>query len=139
MMTPEQIFLVQQSWEKVLPISQTAGELFYDRLTELVPQLENLIDSDHVEQIKKLMTSFNLVINSLNDPDMLKPVLELLGQRHVGYGVIETDYSAASDAFCWALKHSLGKDFTDEVQAAWLEVFHFLSDNMDTSKHSYIN
>ncbi len=138
-MTPEQIFLVQQSWEKVLPISQTAGELFYERLTELEPEFEKLINSDHVEQIKKLMTSFNLVINSLNDPDMLKPVLELLGERHVGYGVIETDYNAASNAFCWALKHSLKEDFTSEVQAAWLEVFHFLSARMETTKNNYIN
>ena len=36
-MNSEQIALVQNTWEKVLPISETAAELFYNRLFETDP------------------------------------------------------------------------------------------------------
>ena len=37
-MTPEEIKIVKQSWHQVEPMSQLAGELFYDRLLEIKPE-----------------------------------------------------------------------------------------------------
>ena len=37
-MTPDQVKLVQQSFAKVAPISETAAVLFYDRLFEIAPR-----------------------------------------------------------------------------------------------------
>jgi hypothetical protein len=39
-MTPQQVALIQESWRKVLPISDTAAELFYSRLFTLDPTLK---------------------------------------------------------------------------------------------------
>ena len=41
-MTPEQVTLVQESFELVVPIAETAAVLFYDRLFELDPSLRPL-------------------------------------------------------------------------------------------------
>lgn len=56
-MTPEQISLVQQSFEHVEPIADTAAELFYGRLFEIAPEVEPLFGDDMVEQGRKLMST----------------------------------------------------------------------------------
>ena len=42
-MTPQQISLVTASWQKVMPISDTAAELFYGKLFEMDPALKPLL------------------------------------------------------------------------------------------------
>ena len=55
-MTPRQIGLIGSSWDKVLPIQETAAELFYGKLFEIDPELKPLFKGDMVEQGKKLFT-----------------------------------------------------------------------------------
>jgi hypothetical protein len=38
-MTPDQVKLVQQSFAKVVPISDQAAVIFYDRLFEIAPSV----------------------------------------------------------------------------------------------------
>ena len=45
-MTPEQAILVKTTWEKVIPISDKAAELFYGKLFELDPSLKSLFKGD---------------------------------------------------------------------------------------------
>ena len=45
-MTPQQISLVTASWQKVMPISDTAAELFYGKLFEMDPALKPLFKGD---------------------------------------------------------------------------------------------
>ena len=44
-MTPDQVNLVQQSFAKVVPISDAAAVLFYDRLFEIAPQVKAMFPS----------------------------------------------------------------------------------------------
>ena len=39
-MTPDQVKLVQQSFARVVPISEQAAAIFYDRLFEVAPQVK---------------------------------------------------------------------------------------------------
>jgi len=54
-MTPEQIKLVQDSFKSVIPIADTAADIFYGRLFEVAPQLRPMFPQDMSEQKKKLM------------------------------------------------------------------------------------
>ena len=55
-MTPEHKQIVQNTWEQIAPIADTAAELFYGRLFELDPMLRQLFASTNMEaQGKKLM------------------------------------------------------------------------------------
>jgi hypothetical protein len=54
-MTEDDKQLVRDSWAKVIPISDKAAELFYNRLFELDPSLRPLFTSDMTEQGRKLM------------------------------------------------------------------------------------
>ena len=65
-MTPEKIALVRSSWQQVLPIKDTAAQLFYGQLFELDPSLRGMFKGDMVEQGRKLMAMINTVVNSLD-------------------------------------------------------------------------
>ena len=46
MVSPEEVSLVQASWAKVVPISDTAADLFYQKLFELDASLEKLFPEE---------------------------------------------------------------------------------------------
>src|SRR5690606_33112237 len=115
--------LVRESWAKVLPISEKAAELFYGRLFELDPTLKFLFKAPIEVQGKLLMKALDGAVGGLDDLDALVPVLQELGKRHAGYGVIEKDYDTVGEAFLWTLGQGLGEGFTPEVKAAWAEVY----------------
>ena len=129
-MTPEQIKLVQSSWEKVKPISEKAAELFYAKLFELNPAYRDLFPDDIVPQGRKLMTMINTAVSSLNNLEAVVPAIEAMGKRHVGYGVTAEDYDVVGEALLWTLGAGLGEAFTDEVKQAWTETYVILSTTM---------
>jgi hemoglobin-like flavoprotein len=134
-MTPDQIALVQGSWEKVKPISSQAAELFYGRLFELDPSLKSLFKGDMKEQGKKLMTTLNLAVASLTKLDTILPAVRELGRRHVQYGVPLSSYETVGEALLWTLEKGLGDEFTDDVKEAWTLTYMAISNVMiDASK-----
>lgn len=129
-MTPEQVALIKGSWEKVLPISETAAELFYGKLFELDADLKPLFKGDMKEQGAKLMKMINTVVNSLDKLDTIVPAVQSLGERHVGYGVKDEHYDTVAAALLWTLGQGLGDDFTDEVKEAWTAAYVILATTM---------
>jgi hemoglobin-like flavoprotein len=126
-MNAEQKVLVQESFAKVLPISETAADLFYNRLFELDPSLRPLFKGDMKDQGRKLMDMINVAVKGLDDLDKIVPAVQALGERHGGYGVKDKDYDTVATALLWTLEQGLGNDFTPEVKAAWVEVYILLS------------
>lgn len=129
-MTPEQITLIQNSWAKVVPISETAAELFYGRLFEIAPEVKPYFKGDMPEQGKKLMTMIGTAVNALNNLEAVVPAVQDLGKRHVGYGVKKEDYDSVGAALIWTLEQGLGDDFTDDTKEAWVTVYGVLSGAM---------
>ncbi len=129
-MTPTQVELVQTTWEKVVPISETAAALFYGKLFELDPSLKPLFTSDIKEQGKKLMQMITVAVRGLNDLGKLVPAVQELGRRHVGYGVKDEHYATVGTALLWTLEKGLGDAFTPDVKEAWATVYGILADTM---------
>lgn len=121
---------VQASWSRVEPISSTAGDLFYDKLFELDPELRNLFKGDMADQKAKLMQMIGTAVKMLDRLDELDPVLVRLGGRHVDYGVRPEHYATVGAALLDTLSKGLGDDFTPDVEAAWTEVYGVLKDAM---------
>ncbi len=123
-MQPSDVALVQQSWEQVLPIADTAAQLFYGRLFELDPTLKRMFaQTDMAEQRKKLMQIITVAVRGLNRLDELVPAVEALGSRHAGYGVTEGHYNTVGEALLWTLEKGLGDAFTAQTRAAWTETY----------------
>ncbi|MEP1554685.1 MAG: globin family protein [Paraglaciecola sp.] len=126
-MNKYQITLVQESFSKIIPISSLAAELFYSKLFELNPKLKPLFKQDITEQGTKLMKMLGVAVNNLNNLEMLIPIVQTLGERHIGYGVKEEHYDTVGEALIWTLEQGLGKDFTPELKDAWLITYTTLA------------
>jgi hemoglobin-like flavoprotein len=129
-MTPTQIELVQGSWKKVLPISNTAAELFYTQLFLLDPTVKSLFKGDMKEQGRKLMTMIGVAVGGLSRLDSIVPAVQELGRRHAGYGVQDKHYDTVGAALLWTLEQGLGEAFTPEVKSAWTDVYAVLARTM---------
>jgi hemoglobin-like flavoprotein len=129
-MTPHQVELVQTTWEKVVPISEQAAALFYNRLFEIDPELKPMFKSDIKEQGRKLMQMITVAVRGLKDLGKLVPPVEDMGRRHVSYGVRSRDYETVGSALLWTLDKGLGDAFTPEVKEAWATVYGVLSTTM---------
>lgn len=122
-MTPTQITLVKESWEKVLPIQETAAELFYNRLFEVYPEVKPYFQGDMKEQGKKLMGMINTAVNGLDNLEGLIEPIKDLGKRHVDYGVKQEDYDKVGSSLLWTLEQGLKDEFTPQVKQAWTDTY----------------
>ncbi len=146
MLTEEQKAAIVRSWRLVLPISETAAELFYRRLFELDPASRDLFPQDMAAQRRKLMQTLHFVVKALDWPesawaDEIDPQEDLflvvlaLGRRHRRlYQVKDEQYELVGAALLWTLDQGLGEAFTPEVQAAWGRVYTLLATLMKCAK-----
>ena len=127
-MNPEQKRLIKETWSLVVPIADTAAQLFYDRLFEIDPTARALFTTTNMgEQRKKLMQTLTVALQGLDNLDALIPVIENLGRRHRGYGVTATHYESVGAALIWTLERGLGDAWTPEAAAAWTELYGVLA------------
>jgi hemoglobin-like flavoprotein len=126
-MNPTQIKLVQESFAKVAPISETAAVLFYDRLFEIAPQVRAMFPADMTEQRRKLMATLAVVVNGLNNLESILPAASALATRHVSYGAKAEHYPVVGAALLWTLEKGLGDAWTPEVAEAWTAAYATLS------------
>ena len=127
-MTPDQVKLVQSSFSKVVPISEQAAVLFYDRLFEIAPQVKSMFPADMREQRKKLMLA--AVVNGLGNLESILPAASALATRHVSYGAKAEHYPVVGTALLWTLEKGLGDGWTPEVADAWTTAYGTLSGYM---------
>jgi hemoglobin-like flavoprotein len=126
-MTPQQIALVQTSFLTVQPILDTAAGLFYDRLFELDPTLRPLFRTSRDQQTRMLAQALTIVVKSLDRLDAIRPAVEALGRRHVGYGVRDEHYETVGAALLWTLQEGLGSAFTPAVRDAWSAAYGWIA------------
>jgi hemoglobin-like flavoprotein len=129
-MTPQQIALVQGSFAKVAPISETAAMLFYDRLFEIAPQVKVLFPDDMAEQRRKLMVMLAAVVKGLDNLESILPAASALARRHVTYGAKAEHYPVVGAALLWTLEKGLGDGWTPDLADAWATAYGTLSGYM---------
>jgi hemoglobin-like flavoprotein len=127
--------LVQSTFAMVVPIAETASDIFYTKLFELDPSLKALFKGDIKDQGRKLMTMLAAAVKGLDDLAGLVPIVQDLGKRHVGYGVTDAHYDTVGAALLSTLETGLGDAWNEEVKAAWVSVYTVLATTMkDASK-----
>ena len=129
-MNDHTIQLVRDSFDLVEPIAPQAAARFYANLFAIDPSVRPLFRSDMIQLGEHLMSMFGMTVAALRDPDVLKPALQSLGQRHAGYGVRDAHYDSAGIALVKTLRESLGVAFTEAVEAAWVEVYDTIASTM---------
>jgi hemoglobin-like flavoprotein len=129
-MTPTQVKLVQESFSRVAPISETAAEIFYDRLFEVAPAVKAMFPADMTEQRKKLMMVLAAVVNGLGILESILPAASALAKRHVSYGAKPEHYPVVGGALLYTLEKGLGDAWTPELADAWTAAYGTLSGYM---------
>ena len=129
-MTPQQVDLVQRSWRSVLPVGDTAAELFYGKLFSLDDSLRSLFKGDMREQGRNLTAMISVTVGALSRPERITLALQQLGRRHAAYGVQPRHYDFVAVALLWMLEQCLGEAFTSQTAEAWTEVYRFMARTM---------
>ena len=129
-MTPKPLELVQSSFAQVAPIADEAAALFYHNLFSADPSLKPLFKGDMQAQGKKLMQMIGVAVGKLNELDVLVPVLQRLGERHLDYGVEDSHYATVGGALLKTLGQGLGDVFTEEVEQAWTTAYGVMANTM---------
>jgi hemoglobin-like flavoprotein len=138
-MTRNQKQLVQATWKQVLPIADEAASLFYQRLFEIDPSAQALFGAtDIAQQRKKLLQVLSMAVAGLDRLDMLTGIVEDLGRRHAGYGVVDAHYDSVGAALLWTLEQGLGENWTPEAANAWTEVYELLAGVMRREMHKAV-
>jgi nitric oxide dioxygenase len=102
-MTGEQIRLVRVTGLEVAPIA------------------------DMDQQRAKLMRTLTVAVGALDKLETIRPALENLGRRHVGYGVEDRHYDLVGTALPWTLEQGLGDGYTAEMAEAWAAAYTTLA------------
>lgn len=133
---------IVRSWRLVVPIAETAAELFYKRLFELKPEYVDLFPADMSGQRRKLVTMLSFIVKSLDwmqedweeeiDPeDDLALVVLAMGRRHSSlYKIPDESYDHVGAALIWTLEQGLGDAFTPDLRDSWTRLYHLLATTM---------
>ncbi len=119
-MTPAQVSLIRETWRQVVPRADQVAALFYKRLFEIDPSLRELFtEVDLAAQGRRLAKALGDLVAALDSIEDFVPALEVLGRRHVGYGVRDQHYDSVGEALLWTLETGLGPAWTGEAAEAW--------------------
>lgn len=127
--------MVVRSWRLVLPIAETAADLFYKRLFELRPDVRQYFPEDMSGQKKKFVQMLGFIVKSMDWPesawdDEVAPEEDLflvvlaLGRRHTElYRVPDESYGPVGEALLWTLDYGIGKEFDATLRGAWAKLY----------------
>jgi hemoglobin-like flavoprotein len=140
--TDEEKKAILGSWRLVVPIADTAADLFYRRLFELRPDYRGLFPDDMSNQKRKLVKMLAFIVKSIDWMDAqwkdnvapnedLMLVILAMGRRHSTlYRIPDESYGAVGEALIWTLDYGLGDAFTGTVKTAWIRLYTYVANAM---------
>ncbi len=99
------------------------SEYFHDELFRLAPETRQLYRMNLVIQGRLLIDRMSMIVTQMHDIEALRPFVEDLAIRHVGYGVRPEHYPLVRQALVAAFRRLLGTQFTSEAETAWTEAY----------------
>ena len=129
-MTPEQIKLVQSSFERARPELPVLATRFYQELFAHNPALRALFTTDMALQKVRFAEKLTEIVRAFPRLDELLAHTRALGARHVGYGVRVADYQTVGEALVAALAAVLGDSFDTQTREAWHIAYNLVAETM---------
>ncbi len=129
-MTPEQITLVQSSFERLGPQLPAMATRFYQELFGRDPALRDLFTTDLTQQEVRFAEKLTEIVRAMPRLDELLTHTRALGARHLGYGVRAADYETVGAALLAALAAILGISFDAPTRQAWTLAYNLVAETM---------
>jgi hemoglobin-like flavoprotein len=128
--TPEQITLVQSSFERLGTQLPAMATRFYRELFARDPALRPLFTTPLAEQEVRFAEKLTEIVQAMPRLDELLTHTRALGARHVAYGVRAADYRTLGDALLAALAAVLGDSFDARTREAWTLAYNLVAETM---------
>ncbi len=135
-MTPDQIEHVRGTWVLATVNPPAMTRLFYATLFRIDPSCKELFVGDLEMQGRKLASTLNFVVASLDDLDKLVPTAQELARKHLEFDVTQEQYASVGAALLETLRQLLGANFTSEHHEAWTAVYGVLAEVMIDAAYS---
>jgi hemoglobin-like flavoprotein len=133
-----QVFILEQSFNRILMQKQAFAQTFYNRLFEQFPQVKPLfMNTDMKLQQNKLLGALALVVSNLRHPEKLAEPLKELGKRHESYHVHPEHYAMVGTILVEALAR-FDPVWTLELQTAWVGAYQAVVEYMSVEPHSQV-
>jgi hemoglobin-like flavoprotein len=129
-MTPEQITLVQSSFERLGPQLPAMATRFYQELFGRDPALRDLFTTDLAQQEVKFAEKLTEIVRAMPRLDKLLTHTRALGARHRGYGARAANYETVGAALLAALAAILGSSFDAPTRQAWTLAYNLVAETM---------
>jgi len=129
-MTPEQITLVQSSFERLGPQLPAMATRFYQELFTRAPGLRPLFTTPLPQQEIRFAEKLTEIVRAMPRLDELLIHTRALGARHVAYGVRAADYQTLGHALLAALAAILGDSFDARTREAWALAYNLVAETM---------
>jgi hemoglobin-like flavoprotein len=130
MITARQKLLIVGSWELMRPVSTHVADVFYDRLFELDPLLEERFPEDSSVQRSRFVNAIAEAIDCIDDIEGLRSLLQDLGHPGIR-GFDRGNEVTLGNALLWTFEQTLAEDFTPPVRDAWAALCPAFSSALD--------
>jgi hemoglobin-like flavoprotein len=129
-MTPEQIRLVQSSFQQIGPHLPAMTTRFYQELFDKDPTVRPMFTTDMAEQKVRFAEKLTEIVGAISDLDELLAQTRALGARHAGYGVRASHYRTLGAALLDALASVLCDRFDPPTREAWVLAYNLVAETM---------
>lgn len=123
--------LLRSSFALVAEAEPALAARFYDHLFGMYPQVKPLFASTPMDRQQQMLTeALVAVVEHLDDADWLSSHLQLLGRRHVNYGISHEMYGWVGAALLATLAEVAGPAWSDQLASAWGAAYGAIVDLM---------
>jgi hemoglobin-like flavoprotein len=129
-MTPDELVLVQRSFEQAFLQADALAVALYDHLWSIAPDTRAMFPEDMAGQRQKLLDELSAIVVAVGNLDQLVARTAPLGSRHVEYGVEPHHYELVGEALFAALADVLGDDWNAATAAAWEHAYDLVAETM---------
>ncbi|HJR43125.1 MAG TPA: globin domain-containing protein [Gemmatimonadaceae bacterium] len=127
-MTPDQVQLLTESWERVKGRGDELLLRFYEHLFALDPTAHALFGSTNMAaQRQKFAGMVDAILALRQEPRQFVRSAVELGCRHQQYGVRADQYETAGTALLLALRDVLGPELTPAHRDAWISGYKLVA------------
>jgi len=113
---------VRDSIEAIGDRSTQLSKLFYTRLFQLDPAMSDIFHGG-VPMLNRKFINMLLTFKNARGIDALRPALESMASRHVGYRAEPAHFALFRDCLLYALGELLGEEFTAELRGSWERLY----------------
>lgn len=131
----EDFDLMRPAMEAAVREKPLISEYFHEELFRLAPEIRRLYQMDLVRQGELFVNRMSTIMARMHEAERLRPFVEDLALRHVGYGARPEHYPLVRQAMLIALRRLLGSAFTPEAEAAWSRTYDSIATVMINSAY----